>query len=91
MNRFKNYSQFGQQPIQNMLLDQESETNLEDNKNNDHDIFLTSTDLFYLKQIKNIRYTLPWIIITFGLVGNLFILLIFLKKSKRFTSNGLCF
>jgi hypothetical protein len=91
MNRFKNNSQFGQPSIQNMLLDQEIETNLEDNKNNDHDIFLTSTDLFYLKQIKNIRYSLPWIIITFGLVGNLFILLIFLKKSKRFTSNGLCF
>lgn len=48
-------------------------------------------DLFYIRQIQNMRYSLPWIIIAFGLIGNIFILMIFLKKSRRVSSNGFCF
>lgn len=70
-------------------LDPGSETNLEDNHNVDHDIYLTSYDLFYLNQIRLMRIIWPWFILTFGLIGNVFILMIFFKK--KFTSNGFCF
>lgn len=75
----------------NMQLHPDSETKLEDNHNTDHSIYLTSYDLYYLNQIKTIRMSLPWIIVTFGLIGNLFILTIFIRKNKKFTSNGFCF
>jgi hypothetical protein len=80
----KNFSK-----LQNMVMDVGSETNLEDNHNIDHDIYLTSYDLFFLNQIKHMRLILPWFILTFGLVGNISILMIFLKK--KLTSNGFCF
>lgn len=50
-------------------------------------------DLNYIYKIKSIRRILPWFIITFGLIGNAFILMIFLRKrtKKRFSSNAFCF
>jgi hypothetical protein len=57
----------------------------------DHNLVIDVLDIYYLTQLKNVRMTLPWIILTFGLVGNLFILMIFLSKSRRRTSNAFCF
>ena len=54
-------------------------------------INLTPYDVYYLKQIRNIRLSLPWIIFTLGILGNIFILMIFLRKSRLVSSNGLCF
>ena len=54
-------------------------------------LFIEQEDIYYLQELKNVRMTMPWIIISLGIIGNLFILMIFLKKSKRATSNGFCF
>ena len=52
---------------------------------------LSPYDIYYLKQIRNIRVSLPWIIFALGLLGNIFILFIFLRKSRLRSSNGICF
>lgn len=49
----------------NMIFHPDAETNLEDNHNVDHSIYLTSYDMYYLNQIKLIRTILPWIIVSY--------------------------
>lgn len=72
----------------NLIID----GNEEDIRENDNSFTrLTKYDAYYLQEIANIRSILPWFIITFGLIGNLFILIVFLKKSRRTTSSGFCF
>ena len=44
--------------------------------------------LLYMRQI---RLYMPWLIVVPGLLGNLFILMIFMKRARRYTSNGICF
>lgn len=52
----------------------------------------SSYELEYVYRIRSIRHTLPWFIVSFGLIGNLLIFLIFLKRKKRgFSSNAFCF
>lgn len=52
----------------------------------------SSQELEYVNRIQSIRYTLPWFIVTFGLIGNFFIILIFVKRKTRgFSSNAFCF
>ena len=48
-------------------------------------------DRYYDEQIKNIRLVVPWIIVIFGLFGNILILIIFSKKLRRSISHAFCF
>ena len=48
-------------------------------------------DRYYDEQIKNIRLVVPWLIVTFGLLGNILILIIFSKKLRKRSSNAFCF
>jgi hypothetical protein len=48
-------------------------------------------DRYYDTQIKNLRLSVPWVILTFGLIGNIIILIIFTKKLRRRNSNAFCF
>ena len=48
-------------------------------------------DRYFDEQIKNMRLSLPWIILTFGLIGNILILLVFSKKLRKRNSNAFCF
>lgn len=54
---------------------------------------LTDYELNYIYKIRNIRTILPWFIVTLGLIGNIFILIIFIKKKTKrgFSSNAFCF
>lgn len=56
----------------------------------EHDIF-SIYDLYYYDEIRKIRLSLPWIIITFGLIGNILILVVFMQKLRRRNSNAFCF
>lgn len=66
------------------------------NKQNLTNLF-TSDDLYYMGKIRSIRTVLPWILLSFGLVGNALIILVFAFASKRtksrprLSSNGFCF
>ncbi|RNA34640.1 G-coupled receptor -like protein [Brachionus plicatilis] len=52
----------------------------------------SSNELEYVYRIRSIRHTLPWFIVSFGLIGNFFIIFIFLNRKKRgFSSNAFCF
>ena len=77
-----------------MSLDPNSKwKNIQDNHDtslNNH-ILIDAEDMFYLTQISNLRHTMPWILMSLGLYGNSLILVIFLKKRRRSTSNGFCF
>ena len=59
----------------------------------DFNLFNFSTqELEYVYRIQSIRYSLPWFIVTFGLIGNFFIGLIFIRRKTRgFSSNAFCF
>ncbi|CAF0758738.1 unnamed protein product [Brachionus calyciflorus] len=65
----------------------------EDKISNLHRFNFTSYDLKYIYRIQSIRQILPWFIISIGIIGNLFILLIFIKRKtpKGFSSNAFCF
>lgn len=54
-------------------------------------IVIDPVDIYYIQHIKNVRSVFPWIIISLGFLGNFLILLIFLRKKRRKTSNGMCF
>lgn len=55
-------------------------------------------DLPYVYRIRSIQTIVPWILLAFGLIGNVFVLCVFLRKkpgasTSRFqiSSNGFCF
>jgi len=54
-------------------------------------ITIDPLDIYYIDQIKNIRHTMPWIIFSLGMLGNLLILLVFMKKKRRSSATGFCF
>jgi hypothetical protein len=86
MNRFKTTTVVDK--VLNLVIDGNEEDIRDTDSSTTH---LTKYDLFYLDEIKNIRSILPWFLIVFGLIGNIFILIVFLKKSRRSTSTGFCF
>lgn len=67
--------------------------NIQDNHDTslDNHVTIDPEDMFYLTQIRNMRHSMPWVIISLGMLGNLLILATFLKKRRRSTSNGFCF
>jgi hypothetical protein len=86
MNRFMTTTVVDK--VLNLVIDGNEEDIRDTDSTSTH---LTIYDLFYLDQIKNIRSILPWFLIVFGLMGNMLILVVFLKKSRRSTSSGFCF
>jgi hypothetical protein len=48
-------------------------------------------DRYYDEKIKNIRLVVPWLIVIFGLFGNIMIIIIFSKKLRRSSSHAFCF
>lgn len=53
-------------------------------------------DLPYVYRIKYIRTIVPWVLLAFGMVGNGFIIAVFLRKrsgkhERRMSSNAFCF
>ena len=86
MNRFMTTTVVDK--VINLVIDGNEEDIRDSDSGSTH---LTKYDLFYLNEIKNIRSILPWFLIVFGLIGNIFILVVFLKKSRRSTSSGFCF
>ncbi len=73
----------------------EGSDQIEEFYNNDPtgQLITTDSDFAYMHHIDQLRRVMPGIITSFGLLGNLLILVIFLRQSARhrFNSNSLCF
>ena len=72
---------------------QQEKFNIQDNHDasQDNQVFIDPLDIYYIIQIKNIRHVMPWIIFSLGMLGNILIMLVFLRKKRRTSSNGFCF